>query len=54
MAAEAMNDFYVDNYKSGAYTEEQAVEIIRQLIEMFRSAKMNLRKWSSNRPEALK
>lgn len=53
-AAEVLKkDFYVDDLLSGSYSIEHAKEVQRQLIEMLQSARINLRKWSSNCPELL-
>lgn len=44
----ALNDFYVDDLMSGAYTEADSIAIIRQLYSLMSSAGLKLRKWVSN------
>ncbi|XP_053691567.1 uncharacterized protein LOC128740080 [Sabethes cyaneus] len=46
-------DFYVDDFYSGADTIEKAVTIRQQIDAMFSSAGMKLRKWASNEAAAL-
>ncbi|GFS48558.1 integrase catalytic domain-containing protein [Trichonephila clavipes] len=43
-----LHHFYADDLLSGAATEKEAVELIRQLKEMMRKGGFNLRKWQSN------
>ncbi|XP_021966495.1 uncharacterized protein LOC110861676 [Folsomia candida] len=44
----ALRDFFVDDLMSGEPSVEEAIETQHQLIKMMESAKMSLRKWSSN------
>jgi hypothetical protein len=44
LAAKAISNFYVDDFIGGADSVEEARILQRELIEMFRSAKINLRK----------
>ncbi|KAL0811450.1 hypothetical protein ABMA28_009850 [Loxostege sticticalis] len=51
LAAPAVeHSFYMDDLLSGHYTLDQSKELRLQLIEIMKSAGMNLRKWSSNAP----
>ncbi|GFR21473.1 integrase catalytic domain-containing protein [Trichonephila clavata] len=43
-----LHHFYVDDLLSGASTEKEAVELVRQLKEMMRKEGFNLQKWQSN------
>ncbi|XP_062541801.1 uncharacterized protein LOC134209785 [Armigeres subalbatus] len=47
------DDFYVDDFFSGARSVAEAVKLRKQMEEMFNSAGMQLRKWASNIPSAL-
>ncbi|XP_058817099.1 uncharacterized protein LOC131680401 [Topomyia yanbarensis] len=54
VAAKATSeDFYVDDFLSGAKTVEEAVELRVQMEAMFDSAGLKLRKWASNSSAAL-
>ncbi|XP_065091576.1 uncharacterized protein LOC135712546 [Ochlerotatus camptorhynchus] len=54
LAAKATcEDFYVDDFFSGAQTVTEAIELREQMDAMFNSAGMQLRKWASNYPEVL-
>ncbi|XP_053698734.1 uncharacterized protein LOC128745682 [Sabethes cyaneus] len=46
-------DFYVDDFYSGADSIERAVTLRQQIDAMFSSAGMKLRKWASNETAAL-
>lgn len=48
LASSAITDFYMDDILTGADTIEQLKKIQKQLIGMFASAGMNLRKFCSN------
>lgn len=52
-SAQILNDFYVDDLLSGAYTLPEALESQQQLREILRSGGFNLRKWSSNNESLL-
>jgi hypothetical protein len=41
-------DFYMDDFLSGASIKEKAIKLRDRLIEVMATAKMELRKWSSN------
>ncbi|GFX26435.1 pro-Pol polyprotein [Trichonephila clavipes] len=49
----ALNDFYVDDLMSGANSLSEALELQKQLTQMFSSAGLVLRKWASNFNELL-
>ncbi|XP_065081884.1 uncharacterized protein LOC135704378 [Ochlerotatus camptorhynchus] len=54
LAAKATcEDFYVDDFFSGAQTVTEAIELREQMDAMFNSAGMQLRKWASNYPALL-
>nr|XP_053607443.1 uncharacterized protein LOC128673547 [Plodia interpunctella]XP_053607444.1 uncharacterized protein LOC128673547 [Plodia interpunctella] len=46
-------DFYVDDYLSGGFTEEDVVKQTKAVINVLSSAKFNLRKFKSNSQEIL-
>ncbi|XP_065088020.1 uncharacterized protein LOC135709555 [Ochlerotatus camptorhynchus] len=52
-ASAASEDFYVDDFFSGASTVAEAIELRKQMDAMLNSAGMQLRKWASNCPEVL-
>lgn len=47
-AAAARTDFYVDDFVSGASTQEEALEIGIQLAALLKEGGFKLHKWSSN------
>ncbi|XP_040150840.1 uncharacterized protein LOC120893181 [Anopheles arabiensis] len=49
-----MNDFYVDDLLTGTDDLSEAIVIQRQISDMLNSAGFTLKKWASNRTEALK
>ncbi|XP_025190399.1 uncharacterized protein LOC112590994 [Melanaphis sacchari] len=50
-ACEAIrNDFYMDDFLSGAETIEEAIKLRDEVILIMKKAGMTLRKWSSNEP----
>lgn len=50
-ACEAIrNDFYMDDFLSGAETKEEAIKLRDEVILIMKKAGMTLRKWSSNEP----
>ncbi|XP_040151923.1 uncharacterized protein LOC120893847 [Anopheles arabiensis] len=49
-----MNDFYVDDLLTGTDDLSEAIVIQRQISDMLNSAGFTLKKWASNRSEALK
>ncbi|XP_055715164.1 uncharacterized protein LOC129809379 [Phlebotomus papatasi] len=52
-AVAAIKDFYVDDVMTGADTVEGALQIQNELINLLQKGGMNLRKWTSNKPELL-
>ena len=55
MAAKVVNEaFYVDDCLTGADTTEEAVELQRQLHNLFSEAEFILRKWNSSSPDLLR
>uniref|UniRef100_A0A1B0DHX3 Uncharacterized protein n=1 Tax=Phlebotomus papatasi TaxID=29031 RepID=A0A1B0DHX3_PHLPP len=52
-AAAATKNFYVDDYIGGAESDEEALELYKQLSGMFSTCGMSLRKWSSNSEKLL-
>uniref|UniRef100_A0A8D8SYY4 Peptidase A2 domain-containing protein n=1 Tax=Cacopsylla melanoneura TaxID=428564 RepID=A0A8D8SYY4_9HEMI len=46
-------DFFMDDLVSGGDSVEEAVQLYRDLTDMFQSAGFNLRKWSSNEDRVL-
>ncbi|XP_055951495.1 uncharacterized protein LOC129987553 [Argiope bruennichi] len=53
LAAAAGKDFYVDDILSGTEDLSSAIELQNQLIQLLKSAGMELHKWSSNNPVLL-
>ena len=49
-----INDFYVDDYLSGASSTEEAVQLIRDVIKINKSADFELHGWASNDSGALR
>ncbi|GFV60326.1 cytochrome P450 2E1 [Trichonephila clavipes] len=49
----ALNDFFVDDLMSGANSLSEALELQNQLTQMLSSARLVLRKWTSNCNELL-
>lgn len=47
------HDFYIDDYIGGANTVEEAIKLRTELMELIGAGGFKLRKWCSNRPEAL-
>ena len=47
-AKAVLNDFYMDDFISGAQTIEEALELQRQIIGILKSGGFEIRKWSSN------
>ena len=45
--------FYVDDGLAGADTIEEAIDLQRQLLDLFTRGGFLLRKWNSNKPSAL-
>lgn len=43
-----LRDFYVDDLLTGAHTEEEAYQLVAQLVKMMKMGGFRLRKWSSN------
>ncbi|KAF0706201.1 Integrase catalytic domain-containing protein, partial [Aphis craccivora] len=53
-ACEAIrNDFYMDDFLSGADTIENATKLRDEVILIMKKAGMTLRKWSSNEPSLI-
>lgn len=52
-AKAACEDFYVDDFFSGARTVAEAIELRKQMEAMLGTAGLQLRKWASNCPEVL-
>ncbi|GAB0099938.1 uncharacterized protein DMENIID0001_161430 [Sergentomyia squamirostris] len=48
-----LNDFYVDDLLSGAYSINEAKETINEIMALMQLGCFNLRKWCSNSPELL-
>ncbi|KAH8342798.1 hypothetical protein KR067_007890 [Drosophila pandora] len=48
-----LQDFYVDDFISGAPTKTEALEIIAQTSSLLNKGQFQLRKWCSNIPEVL-
>ncbi|GFY02312.1 DUF1758 domain-containing protein [Trichonephila clavipes] len=46
-----LSDCYMDNILSGSESIEEVIELQHQLIEMFKTAGMQLHKWCGNLPE---
>jgi hypothetical protein len=46
-------DFYVDDSLTGADTKEEVRSIQKELTELLRSARFNIREWASNDPDIL-
>lgn len=53
LAATAIDDFYMDDILTGSNDFNEALKLRDELIGMFTSAKMKLRKWCSNTKELL-
>ncbi|XP_054711001.1 uncharacterized protein LOC129220596 [Uloborus diversus] len=49
-----LNHFYVDDLLSGASSEEEASELVKQLKTMMAKGGFNLRKWKSNNTNVIK
>ncbi|XP_061519775.1 uncharacterized protein LOC133395095 [Anopheles gambiae] len=49
----ALNDFYVDDLLTGSNDINEAIEMRTQISQMLESAGFSLKKWASNRSEAL-
>jgi hypothetical protein len=47
-------DFYVDDALTGADTKEEVVSIRKELIQLLRSAGLNIREWASNDQDILR
>lgn len=52
-AAKSKKDIFVDNVFTGSNDVGEMIELRRQLTQMFATAGMKLRKWSSNHPDIL-
>jgi Reverse transcriptase (RNA-dependent DNA polymerase) len=50
----AKKDFYVDDFMSGCENTEIAEKTINEIINLFKSGGMTIRKWASNNKEILK
>ncbi|XP_076660276.1 uncharacterized protein LOC143363596, partial [Halictus rubicundus] len=48
------NDFYMDDLLTGTNSSDEAAKLIEQLTDIFQRGGMNLRQWSSNKPQLLK
>lgn len=49
-----INDFYVDDVMTGSDTEEKAIELQNQLMNLLKGGGFELRKWTSNSNAVLK
>ncbi|XP_052747995.1 uncharacterized protein LOC128200049 [Galleria mellonella] len=55
LAAERVkSDFYMDDIMTGCYSEEEVVEVCRQLKELLKRGGFELQKWMSNQMHLLK
>ncbi|GAB0095822.1 uncharacterized protein DMENIID0001_112520 [Sergentomyia squamirostris] len=52
-AAAKMDQIYMDDFIGGSSSVEEAIELQRQLREMFATCGMQLRKWYSNHPDVM-
>ena len=52
-ASSIENDFYVDDYLSGASTKQEAKDLMLGVIAELKKYGMELRKWTSNAPELI-
>lgn len=48
-----LQDFYVDDYMSGAMDEDTAIELVQQMNELMMKGGFSLRKWNSNSTKVL-
>lgn len=48
-----LTDFYVDNIMTGSDNLDEALQMQRELIEMLKTAKMDLHKWGANHSQLL-
>ena len=48
------NDFYVDDLLTGANSQSELVQLQHEISTILNSAKLELRKWLSNKPELMK
>lgn len=47
-ATAAKKDFYVDDFYSGADTQEEVIELRSQITDMLKTGGFHIRKWISN------
>ena len=48
------NDFYIDDLLTGANSQSELVQLQHEISTILNSAKLELRKWLSNKPELMK
>ena len=53
IATKIREDFYVDDFMSGAFSEAEAKTLVKKIQKSLLKSQLHLRKWISNKPEVL-